>query len=412
MKRSFLSLISILVLQGLGPLLFSQTLTTYTVEDGLLDDNVHSICRGQADALWFGTQSGVSYFDGSGFTGSIEVEDGLIHETVFTVLCDNAGDVWMGTDFGLSRYNGTSCTTYTTEDGLEDNRIKHLYEDVSGLIWIGHNDGVSSFDGAAFTNYTMSDGLPFGGVGHVTQDLNGDMWFGTGLGGAYRFDGEAVEMFGIDEGLPNISVRSIAVDAANNKWIGTNEGIVVLDSNNEVLEDHPSLIELPPPHVINPVEDVKIDLEGRVWTGVYVDYLVTVGGVAYFNGMQWIDYNESDGLAGPNVRQLAVAANGDVWSATSTGATRFSGTPASIAEALPFHPLVFPNPASDFITVALGDFKGSKTGIRLYDSFGRTVYQDEVLSTTSIQVLHLSRGVYTLELSGNARAFQSQIIIE
>ena len=412
MKYFVFSFLALLVLPEPASSLVAQTLTTYLLEDGLLDNNVHSVCKGEGDALWFGTQSGVAYFDGTSFTDSVTVEDGLVHETVFSVLCDATGDVWMGTDYGLSRYNGASCITYTTDEGLEDNRVKHLYEDAAGLIWIGHNDGVSSFDGSTFTNYTTSDGLPFGGVAHVTQDLNGDMWFGTGLGGAFRFDGEAFEAFGIAEGLPNISVRSIAIDAANNKWIGTNEGIVVLGPDNAFMEDHLSLIELPPPHLINPVEDVKIDLEGRAWAAVYAEYLVTVGGVGYFNGAEWVAYNEGDGLAGPNVRQLAVAVNGDLWSATSTGVTRFSGMPASVYEGFSFHSTVFPNPVSDIVTVELGDLKGSKASITLYDSRGQIVYRDETFSTTSIQVSHLSRGVYILELLGKRGASQSQIIIE
>lgn len=391
----------------------AQTLTTFTSIDGLINDNVHSVCTGGGSSLWFGTQGGVSFFDGASFTDSITVADGLVHESVFAVLEDVDGNVWMGTDFGLSRFDGVNCMTYTTADGLEDNRVKHLYEDNEGLIWIAHNDGVSSFDGDAFANYTMSDGLPFGGVTHSTQDNNGDMWFATGLGGAFHFDGTVFDGYGIDQGLPHLSVRSIAVDAANYKWIGTNEGIVVLGTDNTVVMEHPSLIVLPEPHEINPVEDIKIDQEGRVWTGIYVDYLVTVGGVAYHNGADWVDFAESDGLAGPNVKQLAVDASGNVWAATSTGVTRFSGTPLSAPAELKGSVQTYPNPTVDELYVILPfDVPIGSARLTLFDGMGREILNRAVGShREAISTAGLPSGTYILSIQSRGFEASSRIVI-
>jgi len=397
-----------------GLALPAQDLTTFVEADGLLDDNVLSVCRGQGTDLWFGTQSGVSRWDGEAFVGTITVEDGLVHETVFAVLCDSNGDVWMGTDFGLSRWDGEACVTYTTEDGLEDNRIKHVYEDAEGLIWISHNDGVSFYDGAQFTNYTMSDGLPFGGVNQTAQDVDGSMWFSTGLGGAVHFDGVEFVTYTSADGLPNNSVRAVAVDATGKKWVGTNEGIAVFNGANQFQETHLSLIELPPPHVINPVEDVVIDLEGRSWVGVYVDYLVSVGGVAYFNGAEWVDFAEEDGLAGPNVRQLAVAENGDVWVATSTGVTRFSGTPSGIGgDDVQSRFQVAPNPAVDQLHIVFPGLEASiPIAVQLRDASGRLV-KSEILGggQRSWSVGDLPRGLYFLECRGPRSAQVQRVVL-
>lgn len=390
-----------------------QILTTFTVADGLINDNVYSISKGANASLWFGTHGGVSFYDGSEFSDSITVADGLVHESVFAVLETTDGNVWMGTDFGLSRYDGSACVTYTTDDGLEDNRVKHLYEDSEGQLWIAHNDGVSSFDGELFTNYTMSDGLPFGGVTHSVEDNNGDMWFATGLGGAFHFDGTTLTGYGLNEGIPNLSVRSIAVDADNRKWIGTNEGIVVFDDNNEVEMEHPSLIELPAPHEINPVEDIKIDLEGRVWTGIYVDYLVTVGGVAYHNGAEWIDYSADDGLAGPNVSQLAVDQQGDVWAATSTGVTRFSGTPLDVVEEPQEALLVFPNPAVDEVNIRWpNDVELNSARVLLMDGLGKVVLNQKATGQHErIRLTGFQSGSYIIRIESNEYSASRQVVI-
>lgn len=379
----------------------AQVLTTFTLLDGLLDNNVHSICRGTGEDLWLGTQSGVAHFDAGSFLTPITVEDGLVHETVFAVLCDASGDIWMGTDFGLSRFDGTTCVTYTTDNGLEDNRVKHLFEDTSGGIWIAHNDGVSVFDGADFTHYTTADGLPFGGVNHIAQDGAGNMWFGTGLGGAFALvDGELTG-YTADAGLPNNSVRSIALDQGGRKWIGTNEGIVVFGDDNTAEETHLSLIALPPPHEINPVEDIVIDGTGRAWVGVYVDYLVSVGGVAYFDGNDWVDFDVDDGLAGPNVRGLAVAANGDVWVATSTGVTRFSGTPAQAITLTAGGVEVYPNPATNqFFVEGTEGHVAATMDCTLRDAMGRVVGVERAAGSRLIwDVTHLAGGVYFLSIA-------------
>ncbi len=392
---------------------FGQTLTTFSSADGLINDNVHSISRGSGTSLWFGTQNGVSFYDGATFSDSVTLDDGLVHESVFAVLEDTDGNLWMGTDFGLSKFNGQDCTTYTTEDGLEDNRIKHLYQDNSGLIWIAHNDGVSSFNGQGFTNYTMNDGLPFGGVTHSTQDNEGNMWFATGLGGAFQFDGTVFTGFGIEQGLPHLSVRSIAVDASNQKWIGTNEGIVVFGSDNIVVIEHPSLIALPEPHEINPVEDIKIDLAGRVWTGIYVDYLVTVGGVAYHNGANWIDYTPADGLAGPNVKQLAVDGSGDIWAATSTGVTRFSETPLTLPMEEQASIQIYPNPAKDALYATVPENTPLKSArLMLLDNRGRTIVDRPLEShNPMICTSSFKTGVYLLQIQTEGSRFSRRVMI-
>jgi ligand-binding sensor domain-containing protein len=399
MQRFSVGLLALSIFPGA---LGAQVLTSFTSENGLLDNNVHSVCNGLDGDLWLGTQSGVAHFDGTAFLAPITVADGLIHETVFAVLCDSNGEIWMGTDFGLSRFDGASCVTYTTDDGLEDNRIKHLFEDASGGIWVAHNDGVSSFDGADFVNYTTANGLPFGGVNHIAQDALGHMWFGTGLGGAFQLIGDAMTGYTSAQGLPNNSVRSIAVDEDGRKWIGTNEGIAVFGDDNTTEETHLSLITLPPPHVINPVEDVVIDLTGRTWVGVYVDYLVSVGGVAYFNGLEWVDFDVEDGLAGPNVRQLTVAENGDVWVATSTGVTRFSGTPVGMAQHSTGGFGVHPNPSSDWFKLECPtSVSRSELAFVLRDAMGRIVAVPQTLMNHSVwDVSSLRQGLYFLHIQG------------
>ncbi|MEM7039113.1 MAG: hypothetical protein AAF570_19205, partial [Bacteroidota bacterium] len=46
----------------------AQTITNYTTTDGLVNDAVNCVTVGNNDVMWFGTQGGVSSFDGTTWT--------------------------------------------------------------------------------------------------------------------------------------------------------------------------------------------------------------------------------------------------------------------------------------------------------------------------------------------------------
>jgi len=48
---------------------------------------------------------------------------------------DHGGRVWFGTEGGISVFNGTGFTSYTIDDGLVSKRIDRLVEDLDNNIW-------------------------------------------------------------------------------------------------------------------------------------------------------------------------------------------------------------------------------------------------------------------------------------
>ncbi|MFT5845558.1 MAG: ligand-binding sensor domain-containing protein, partial [Saprospiraceae bacterium] len=100
----------------------AQSFTTYLEEDGLVSNSVNCVSTGEEGNVYFGTQFGISHFDGTNWTSYTE-DDGLVDNNVTAILISD-GAIWAGTDFGFSTFDGTTWATYTTDDGLEDNRIK------------------------------------------------------------------------------------------------------------------------------------------------------------------------------------------------------------------------------------------------------------------------------------------------
>lgn len=64
------------------------------------------------------------------------VEDGLPSNTVYDVIQDDRGYMWFGTDAGLSRFDGYEFTNFELKDGLPDMDILKFFKDSSGNIWM------------------------------------------------------------------------------------------------------------------------------------------------------------------------------------------------------------------------------------------------------------------------------------
>ena len=398
-----MKILSIASLLFLAAFAQAQTFTSYYAPDStntnanaLVNNVALSVAVDSNDNAWFGTQEGISMFNGTTWINYTE-EDGLVYNTVKAIYVNAAGTMYAGTDFGISQLSDGNWSTLTTDDGLEDNKINCIFEDSSNQMWFGHADGASLWDGSEFTNYTMDDGLPFGGVASIAEDTQGRIWMGTGLGGCFILEDGILTEITEDEGLLSNSVRDIET-AGNMKWVATNIGISVFDGSDMHLADHDSIFTLPEPHEINPVEDIKIDSQGRVWAGVYVDYLVSVGGVSLYVGGEWHDYTEDDGLAGPVVGELALTSDNNVWVATSTGVTFIGDVPISIeSEAKSNVLVIYPNPASEWITV-----KGLEEDATLCDMNGRKLADINALGTsTSIWVGDLEAGLYLVKSGSN-----------
>ncbi len=64
-------------------------------------------------------------------------------KVVSSILEDQNGNLWFGTDGGVSRYDGESSTHFTEKEGLSNNSVLSMFEDRSENLWFGTNGGVS-----------------------------------------------------------------------------------------------------------------------------------------------------------------------------------------------------------------------------------------------------------------------------
>ena len=115
------------------------TFQIFNTENGLASDTVNSIQINE-DNLWFGTNQGISVYDGNAFY-TINMDNGLTSMNV-TSFAQRDTSIWVGTDQGIEIFNGESWTVINSDNGLFNEHINDL-TDCENFIWVATNDGLA-----------------------------------------------------------------------------------------------------------------------------------------------------------------------------------------------------------------------------------------------------------------------------
>ena len=151
-------------------------------------DRITAIVEDRKGNLWLGTDGyGICKYDGKSFT-HFTTEDGLLDNNIHSLMIDAKDDLWIGTFWdGLSKFDGEKFNNFTENKALNGHGIHALFEDNNGDIWIGiKNNGVSKYNGDSFTHYSR-ELFSNGSILSIYKDHENRFWFG-GWGGLFRYD--------------------------------------------------------------------------------------------------------------------------------------------------------------------------------------------------------------------------------
>jgi hypothetical protein len=122
-----------------------------------------------------------SFLAGQGYSYvNYNIKEGLAGSMVYCMVQDHDGFIWFGTETGLSRFDGQRFTNFTTLDGLPDNEIIQLFVDSKNRIWIMpfQNKVCYFYKGKLYTdqNDSMLKKLPYmGGVVSVIENARNEI---------------------------------------------------------------------------------------------------------------------------------------------------------------------------------------------------------------------------------------------
>ncbi len=283
---------------------------TFTVNEGLSNNAVYSIVEDRSGYLWIGTERGVSRYDGFAFRNFSKQELG--HEVVNAIVQTRDGTLWFGTGKGLASYDGSTFTSGIGADIIGETSVMALFEDRDGTLWVGtQGKGLFRQKGETFERAAGERELGDGMVYVIRQDRRGAMWIGTDRGGAARWHDGRFHRLTTRDGLPDNTVWTIAEGRDGALWLGTRQGLVQYRSGKFrtfTMADGLSA---------NSVWSLLPDREGNLWIGT------DIGGVCRYRDFGFLTYSPGTGLTHNDIWAILEDARGRMWFGTSGGLIRY-----------------------------------------------------------------------------------------
>ena len=210
----------------------------------------------------------------------LSVEQGLAQESVLAIAQDRQGYMWFGSQSGLSRFDGYRMVVYKNIEGdktsLADNWVGELHVDSQGNLWVGTDNGLDRFDAASqtFTHYVPQEKSKRGnGNRHIHAILDEGargFWIATS-DGLQHFDPAtgAFRTWHHEEGNPHSlgdnEIKALALDAHNRLWIGTVTGLDMLAPGSERFEHF--AVDATPGSKYNVIQSLLVDRQQNLWIG-------------------------------------------------------------------------------------------------------------------------------------------------
>lgn len=232
------------------------SLKYFTINEGLADNQIHSIQEDKKGVIWFDTQTGISSYDGKKIKKHIPIKNE--NSPYMNLQIDNSftqtkwmkaeDDLWFeaGTKEGVYRYDGKEMHYLE----FPPHKVLNLYDNLfavtgiskgkNNMIWFGTFASVFGFNGIDFT---------------IIND----------------------ETLGYDRKNNSLHIRSILEDSKGRLWLGNN-GIGVLlkegdsiinfsEKNNLINLDSFGKGDISPQGTMEHIFTIKEDTKGNIWFG-------------------------------------------------------------------------------------------------------------------------------------------------
>jgi len=343
-------------------LVYSQELPLqrYNVTAGLANSEVSAIYQDTKGYTWFGTNGGISRFDGNSFV-TYSIRDGLVYNAVLDISEDSGGNLWIATRCGLSKFNYIdnkqfSIENFTVENGfpgsdyiyniaadsegrvffsskkglvkfhknkfslinhthgLANDDVLSLFVDSYNFLWVGTTTAVQKLFFAedssvvSILNTYTSSNFPTGsGITAIVEEDNGTMWFSSDNYGITSFNGMEFKTYTKEDGLISNSILGFQNDTQGRLWMCSLEGLSLFDGEN--FHNYTKRNGLP--H--NFVTALLSDREGNLWIGTYGK------GAARLKSRYFINYSALSGMKENSVFSFVEDKLGNIWLGTGGG---------------------------------------------------------------------------------------------
>ena len=289
----------------------------FTKKDGLISNDITTICEDVHHNIWIGTTEGLSKFDGKTFTNFTD-KQGIGATTVYSIISASNGDLWMATfDQGIKIFRDNKFITIDTTSGLPTNSTFCVFEDSKGVFWIGlYKEGLCRADknGKIIEHIkTFSSDDKRYSAFSLAEDAEGKIWIGSVTTGIFIW--EHGTMYGLN--YPEIYgdiIGKIIFDKRHNAWVATEHGLLKIAKHYSKLfteKDGLSSVR---------TQTVCEDFEGNIWIGTYD------GGVCMFKDESVVTFTDKNGLSNNKIYAVINTSKHLILAGTFNGVDIYNGT--------------------------------------------------------------------------------------
>jgi signal transduction histidine kinase/ligand-binding sensor domain-containing protein len=203
-----------------------------SVDTGLSNNSVYSVCQDAEGFLWIGTADGLNRYDGVEvvvFRHDPSDSASIADNAIRSLVADKAGNLYVATDKGIDLYNRTTGVFRHLTSRLRDKMFS-----LSGgrlLVAVGWQAGILKPEGGTTTDFCRDTltGYPSVVIHAMVEDSRGMLWLGT-TEGLFCHDPRAGTLRRCDALLGGAGregrfrIRSLCLDRHQRLWIGVERG--------------------------------------------------------------------------------------------------------------------------------------------------------------------------------------------
>ena len=203
-----------------------------------ISNNLVRDIEGIDNQVWIATQNGLNMLDKK--TGRISVyteDEGLICDDIKTLCIDKDGILWIGTREGLYSYDRKNTFKDYSEilrsKGIRSVDIKDIYEDHDGTLWLALKSeyGLLMFDKERnkvkiYNKFDKNNSINYTNISSINSDTVDNLWLSTDSA-LIKFNkkSEDYTIYTEEDGLPNNFIYSALFEDEEHLWLSTNYGI-------------------------------------------------------------------------------------------------------------------------------------------------------------------------------------------
>ncbi|HET7085424.1 MAG TPA: two-component regulator propeller domain-containing protein [Rhizomicrobium sp.] len=230
---------------------YTLSATTFSSAQGIVGPNPGAILADPDGGIWVSTLDSLNRSNGEMFAayrppggnhlgdaqfGRDVIVPGLPKSGFGSLFRDKQGRTWFGSTSGLGYFENRR---FTRIPGVPDGYIDSIVQDGEGTIWVAHRSGLYRVSRDLEVSRVRNTSLKWGfGTRLAADPMHGGLWVGLYSGGLYHLvNGVVVASYSPANGLGKSQVNEIRVAQDGAIWAATNAGLSRIKDNRIAILD-------------------------------------------------------------------------------------------------------------------------------------------------------------------------------